>query len=71
MKSRDADGKPATTMPIPVKLGTQSCSIYVHGDDPIEVGEIIRYKPTPWEPWTRWKTAYVHGTDPLPFLERM
>jgi hypothetical protein len=44
---------------------------YLHPDDELIVGEIVRYKEHPWEPWQRWVMAYVHGLEPLPFLEKM
>ena len=69
--NRGGDGSPPTSTPITVKLGTKSCSIYVHPDDKIESKNLIRYKETPWEPWQKWRNAWVHGTVPLPILEKM
>ena len=67
----NGDGSPPTSSTVHVKLGTQSTNVYFHPDSKIEVGELVKYKLFPWEPWARWKGAYVHGVDPLPFLEMM
>lgn len=67
----DGDGSPATSIPIPVKLGSASMTVFIHPEDQIEEQVVIRYKLYPWEPWNRWRTAWVHRVSVVPILERM
>jgi len=60
-----------TSVPVHVKLGTQSTLVYFHPDDTANQGDNVRYKEYPWEPWSPWKRAYVHDVNPLHFLEKM